>query len=170
MSYIQTNLLKNEKVFYLTRMHWIVFTFPVVLLVSTFILASVSPVLFRGYVPFLNIRMASAVILLCLIATLFSVISALIRYATSEYGITNKRIMLKTGWINTNSLELFIDKIEAIYVDQTILGRILNYGTLRIVGTGGTQDPFPFIPSPLAFRKMALEQVDEGLNPRTRLK
>ena len=72
MSYIQTNLLKNEKVFYLTRMHWIVFTFPVVLLVSTFILASVSPVLFRGYVPFLNIRMASAVILLCLIATLFS--------------------------------------------------------------------------------------------------
>ena len=78
--------------------------------------------------------------------------------------------MLKTGWINTNSLELFIDKIEAIYVDQTILGRILNYGTLRIVGTGGTQDPFPFIPSPLAFRKMALEQVDEGLNPRTRLK
>jgi uncharacterized membrane protein YdbT with pleckstrin-like domain len=170
MSYIQANLLKNEKVVDLTRMHWIVFTLPVVLLVATFLLASVSPVLFRGYVPFLHIRMAAVVILLCLFATLFSAISALIRYATSEYGITNKRIMLKTGWINTNSLELFIDKIEAIYVDQTILGRILNYGTLRIVGTGGTQDPFPFVPSPLAFRKMALEQVDEGLNPRTRPK
>ncbi len=121
MSYIQTNLLKNEKVFYLTRMHWIVFTMPVILLVATFFLASISPVLFRGYVPFLNIRMASVVILVCLIATLFSAISALIRFAASEYGITNKRIMLKTGWININSLELFIDKIEAIYVDQTIL-------------------------------------------------
>ena len=68
MSYIQANLLKNEKVVYFTRMHWIVFTFPVVLLVATFILASVSPVLFRGYVPFLNIRMAAVVILLCLFA------------------------------------------------------------------------------------------------------
>lgn len=165
MSYIENSLLKNEKMIYFTRMHWIVFGMPVILLAATVMLSMFSPILFRGYIPFLNIRMASAVVLICFVAAVFSGISALIRYTTSEYGITNKRVLIKSGWIRRNSLELFIDKIEAIYVDQSIPGRILDYGTLRVVGTGGTQDPFFYIPSPLTFRKIAQEQVDIEEHP-----
>ena len=159
-SYIQQNLLKNEKIIYFTRMHWIIFAMPVILLAATLICAIFSPILFPGYVPFFRIRLASLVILIFLAAAIISGISSFIRYATSEYGLTSKRIMIKTGWLSRISLELYLNRIEAIYVDQSILGRILNYGTLRVVGTGGTQDPFFYIPEPLKFRKIAQEQVD----------
>lgn len=165
MSYIKNNLLKNEKIVYFTRMHWIVFMLPIVLLVVTFVLSVFAPILFPGYIPFLNIRLASLVILICLVVTIFSGISAFIRYTTSEYGITNKRVLIKTGWIRRNSLELFLDKVEGIYVDQSIPGRILDYGTLRAVGTGGTQDPFFYVPHPLVFRKVAQEQIDIEEHP-----
>ena len=169
MSYIQNNLLKNEKIIYFTRIHWIIFGFPVFLLVLTFILSVYSQRLFPGYLPLSNVRLAAVVILILLLAAIFSGISAFIRYATSEYGITTKRVLIKTGWISRDSLELFLDKVEAIYVDQSILGRILDYGTLRVVGTGGTQDPFFYIPRPLEFRKIAQEQIDIEEHPNTRL-
>lgn len=169
MSYISNNLLKNEKIIYFTRIHWIVFMMPVLLLVVTFLLSIFAPVLFPGYIPFLNIRLAAVVVLTCLVVTIFSGISAFIRYATSEYGITNKRILIKTGWIRRDSLELFIDKVEAIYVDQSIPGRMLDYGTLRVVGTGGTQDPFFYVPRPLVFRRIAQEQVDIEEHPSRKI-
>jgi len=170
MSYIEKNLLKNERIIYFTRMHSVVFLMPVTLLIVTVILSGVAPKLFIGYVPFFNVRLASLIILICLAAAIISGIGSFIRFANSEYAVTDKRIMMKTGWINRNSLEIFIDKIEAIYVDQSILGRVLDYGTLRIVGTGGTQDPFFLIPRPLIFRKIAQEQVDIEEHPGSRKK
>ncbi|MCH8814830.1 MAG: PH domain-containing protein [Chloroflexi bacterium] len=50
-------------------------------------------------------------------------------------------------------LEMNVDKIESVNVKQTILGRILGYGTVTIIGTGGTSEPFTFISKPLDFRK-----------------
>jgi uncharacterized membrane protein YdbT with pleckstrin-like domain len=159
VSYIQNNLVRNEKIVFFTRMHGIIFAGPVVLLIAAIILSVYAPLIFRGYFPFSRIPLGAIVVLVCLAAAIFSGVGAFIRYTTSEYAITNRRIMVKTGWIRRNSLEILLDKVEAIYVDQTILGRILNYGTIRIVGTGGTQDPFLYIPSPLIFRKYAEEQL-----------
>lgn len=159
MSYIQANLLRNEKIIYFTRMHWIIFLGPVVLFVAAIVLSVFSPVLFHGYFPFSQIPLASIVVLGCLAAAIIFGLGAFIQYATSEYAITDRRIMIKTGWIRRNSLEILLDKVEAIYVDQSILGRVLNYGTIRVVGTGGTQDPFFYIPSPLIFRRHAEEQL-----------
>lgn len=160
MSYIQQNLLKNEKIIYFTPLHWIIFALPTALFAATILLSAFSPLLFPGYFPFLKIRMATLVIFVCLGSAIISGMGAFIRYTTSEYGITTKRVMIKTGWISRISLELFLNRVEAIYVDQSILGRILNYGSLRIVGTGGTQDPFFYVPNPLKFRKVAQEQVE----------
>ena len=160
MSYIENNLLKNEKIVYLARIHWIIFAFPAMVLLFTFLMLIYSPKLFPGYLPIIGIRMASLVLLVLLAVLIFTTVSAFIRYTTSEYGITTKRVLIKTGWISRDSLELFIDKIEAIYVDQSIPGRVFDYGTLRIVGTGGTQDPFFYVPHPLKFRKIAQEQID----------
>lgn len=160
MSYIQNNLLKNEKLIYFSRMHWIVFTMPVLMLLAAIIFAALAPLLFPGYIPFLRLRLAAVVVLVCVATAIFSGIAAFVRYATSEYGITTRRIVLKTGWLSRDSLELFLNKIEAVYVDQSILGRIFDYGTIRIVGTGGTQDTFFYIPRPMLFRKATHEQVD----------
>lgn len=83
--------------------------------------------------------------------TLF--VAPLIDYLTSEFAITNKRIIIKVGFISRRTLELNLAKVESVNVDQSILGRILGYGTIIVVGTGGTKEPFSDICTPLEFRK-----------------
>jgi uncharacterized membrane protein YdbT with pleckstrin-like domain len=72
---------------------------------------------------------------------------------TDEFAITNKRVIIKTGLISRKTFEMNHSKIESVNVDQGILGRILGYGTIRIVGSGGTKEVFPKIQRPLQFRK-----------------
>lgn len=90
------------------------------------------------------------------IFTLF--IAPLIDYLTSEFAVTNKRIIIKTGFISRNTFEMNHSKIESINVNQSILARILGYGTIIIMGTGSTREPFAAIRDPLTFRKKFLEQ------------
>jgi len=85
-------------------------------------------------------------------------INALIRYLTSEFAITNKRIIIKVGLIKRITLEMNREKIESIGVDQGILGRIFNYGTIVISGTGSTKQIFKAIINPIQFRKIAQEK------------
>lgn len=80
-------------------------------------------------------------------------LSPLIDQWTSEFAITNKRLIIKTGLIARRTLEMNLSKIESVNVDQSIMGRILGYGTLRIIGTGGTKEVFRNIKNPLVFRK-----------------
>lgn len=80
-------------------------------------------------------------------------IAPLIDKWTDEFAITNKRVIIKTGLISRKTIELNLTKIESVNVDQSILGRILGYGSLQIVGTGGTKEVFPNINNPLTFRK-----------------
>ncbi|MDD4355643.1 MAG: PH domain-containing protein [Smithellaceae bacterium] len=84
-------------------------------------------------------------------------IALLIAYWTSESAITNKRIMIKTGFISPNTFEMSHSKIESINVIQSVPGRILGYGTIVVMGTGSTRDPFVFIRDPLEFRRKFLE-------------
>ncbi len=86
-------------------------------------------------------------------------ISAIIKYSTSEFGITSKRVLIKTGLIRRNSVEVLLNKVEGIQVNQNITGRILGYGSVTVSGTGGTKDPFNKISSPLEFRKKVQEQI-----------
>ena len=74
------------------------------------------------------------------------------RYS-DEFAITNRRVIIKTGLISRKTFEMNLSKIESVNIDQTILGRILGYGTIIIVGSGGTREIFPSIKNPLEFRK-----------------
>ena len=82
----------------------------------------------------------------------------LIKQSTSEFVITNKRIIIKTGFISRKTLEMNLNKIESVNVDQGIWGRILGYGTITIIGTGGTRESFHDISSPLLFRRKFQER------------
>jgi len=86
----------------------------------------------------------------------------LIEQWTSEFAITNKRIIIKTGLISRQTLEMNLSKIEAVNVDQSIFGRILGYGSITIIGIGGTRENFYHISNPLIFRK-TFQQADAGL-------
>jgi uncharacterized membrane protein YdbT with pleckstrin-like domain len=83
--------------------------------------------------------------------TLF--ILPLIERATSEFAVTNRRVIIKVGLISRRTVELKLEKIESIGVNQSILGRIFGYGTIVVNGTGGTNEPFRGLARPLDFRK-----------------
>ena len=77
---------------------------------------------------------------------------AIIRWS-SEFVITNKRIIIKTGLISRKTFEMNLSKIESVNVDQSFMGRILGYGSMSIIGTGGTRESFNNILKPIEFRK-----------------
>ena len=94
--------------------------------------------------------------------TLLSAISAVITYLTTEFALTNKRIIAKSGLVRRRSVELLLPKVESIGVDQPILGRILDYGTITVTGTGGTKEPFGTIAEPMELRKRVNAQISGG--------
>ena len=95
-----------------------------------------------------------------LIWGLFVLIQPIIAKETTELVITNRRIIAKFGLISRYTIEINLPKVESISVSQSILGRMLDYGNLQIVGTGGTREPILFISKPLMFRR----KFDEILN------
>ena len=66
-------------------------------------------------------------------------LAPLIQRAMSEFVITNRRIIIKTGFIGRRTFEMNLSKIETVNVDQSIMARIFNYGIITIIGTGGTK-------------------------------
>lgn len=162
MKYIESNLLENEKLVYEIGPHWIVFTSGCAMIALGIVLWLFLPLVTS--VAKMNIiagfTIHNIAFLVCFCVGMYWLVSAYIYYMTSEYGITNKRVLIKTGWIERESLELMLDKVEGVLVDQTIMGRVFNFGMITVIGTGGTRDSFPFIPDPLQFRKEVQQQIE----------
>lgn len=87
-------------------------------------------------------------------------ISALIDYMTTEVAFTNKRVIAKFGFISRRTVELSLSKLESLQVDQGILGRIFDFGTLVVSGAGNPQAPIPGISEPMKFRRNLMEFQD----------
>lgn len=88
-------------------------------------------------------------------------IAAAIRYLSTELAITNKRVIAKFGFISRTTIEINIQKIESIQVNQGILGRIFNFGSIVVSGAGNPQAPVPGISSPLNFRREFLNAQEQ---------
>jgi uncharacterized membrane protein YdbT with pleckstrin-like domain len=130
------------------KTHWFIYVVPIALLVAsiraTLAIPSISILVFP--------------------ATLFLLCQALLYAYSTEMAVTNKRIIAKNGFIRRNTIELRIEKVESLKVDQSILGRIFNFGTVSITGSGGTTAPIPYISNPLAFRSAALTGLEPEQN------
>ena len=87
---------------------------------------------------------------------------AYVRYKTTELAITTRRVIVKHGFIRRRTVEININKVESIQVDQGILGRMFNFGTLVIAGAGDPQAPIAGISSPMEFRKAFIEAQDRA--------
>ena len=92
---------------------------------------------------------------------LIFLIMAYVRYKTTELAITSKRVIAKFGFVSRRTVEININKVESIQVDQGILGRIFNYGTLIVSGAGDPQAPIPGISEPMAFRRAFIEAQEK---------
>jgi len=145
MSYVENNLLPNEKVTYWAKLHWIIYRWPI-----AFFLGAVAVSVGVGAAGIHGGWIASAV--LAGIA-LLSFLPPWVDSLSSEFAVTNKRVLIKVGLVRRHSLELLLQKVEGIGVDQTLTGRILGYGTITVTGTGGTRESFERISRPLEFRR-----------------
>lgn len=143
MSYLEENLMKGEHTVYRCKLHWVVFLWPAIWF-------SIAIMISHG---------GSSVSGLFFLIAAVTGVGSFIDYTTSEFGITNKRVIAKFGLIRRKSLEVLLSKVEGIEVSQGILGRILGFGSITISGTGGTRDPFHNIDAPFEFRKQAQEQI-----------
>ncbi|SEL83722.1 PH domain-containing protein [Atopomonas hussainii] len=90
--------------------------------------------------------------------------AAAIRYFSTELAITNKRVIAKFGFISRTTIEINMQKIESIQVNQGILGRIFNFGSIVVSGAGNPQAPVPGISSPLNFRREFLNTQEQELS------
>jgi uncharacterized membrane protein YdbT with pleckstrin-like domain len=146
--YIDDILQPGEKVLYSTNAHWI-FYWPAI---AAWIVAAVLLALSRT-------TNTDGIVLLCLsaaavaaLAALYWTVTAWFHRWTTETDVTNLRVVHKTGFIKRRTFEMSLDKVESVDVNQSILGRLLNYGDVTIKGVGEGRETIRTIASPLAFR------------------
>jgi uncharacterized membrane protein YdbT with pleckstrin-like domain len=150
MSYVEHHLLPNEVVAYKTTVHWKVYLWPAALTLLAF-------------APLFVVAISSRHRMLALLPAFASALlfgAAWMRRRFSEYAVTNKRVIVKIGILQTRSVELLLGKVEGITVTQGLGGRLLGYGQIVITGSGGTQEPFSGIQSPLDFRRAVQAATD----------
>jgi uncharacterized membrane protein YdbT with pleckstrin-like domain len=164
MGYIEKNLIAGETVLCKTRLHLVAVLVPM--------LAG----LFMGIVAVFCFYQASngnqsassdsrlwaigGIILVALSA--LTVCAALLRRNATEMAVTNRRILIKSGFFSRRTIELLLSRVESIVIMEPLLGRMFGYGTVIIRGTGGTPEPFPLIAHPTEFRRVVQEQIEAG--------
>ena len=150
MSYLDDHLLDGERIVYRARLHWTIFLKAIIVVLLGIALGIVLYIYEPNYW-YIGAALAGLGLLLA--------IPPFIRYTSTEYAVTNKRLLSKVGFVERESDETLLSKVEAVAVDQGIVGRMLNFGTLTITGTGGTEEAFPRIAAPLEFRRQIQGQV-----------
>jgi uncharacterized membrane protein YdbT with pleckstrin-like domain len=148
--YVRRVLQPNEGVVYATRLHWRIYLRCAALLLVGAACAVAAPS-FAGHQPEIGLALRIVAVMFALLA-LSAGLSALVRRATTELVVTNHRVIFKTGLMRRHTLEMNRDKVEGVDVDQTILGRILGYGTIVVRGPSGGLEPIRDIADPLVFR------------------
>ncbi len=144
MSYIDTNLMTNEVVAYRVRLHWAIF------------MPAIFSFIFAIVATFNNMRHFDWILYLITVALMAT---SLVSYLSSEFAVTNRRVIIKIGLISRNSYEMLLNRVEGIEVDQSIIARLLGYGNITVRGMGGSKEVFYKIENPLEFRKKVQEQI-----------
>jgi uncharacterized membrane protein YdbT with pleckstrin-like domain len=164
MGYVTNNLMPDERVLHIGKIHWFVFVSGTLLLLTAIGLFWVD--LEGGVVQGFGVDLEEGVVqvfgAIVFILAMISLIEAFIFKISTELAITSKRVIAKVGFISRNTVELNHRKVESFIVDQSIFGRIFGFGTIVVCGTGGGKTPIPNIDNPLEFRRQAMKVADEA--------
>src|SRR5579885_3596297 len=162
MSYIKASLVPGETIVYETRLHWIVMLRHI-LLGALLIAGSVALLIYAFDQQRLGITRehladgGAAALVVCGIA---AILAGVVRRNSTEMAVTNRRVVVKQGLVNRKTIELLLNKIETIEVSEPMMGRMLGYGSITMIGTGGTSEPFHKIAHPLKFRSEVQQQLE----------
>jgi len=144
MSYVDAALLPGEAIVFRTRLHRVVLLRPVVL--ATLGLGAAAALVFVLKGPWYLVAAA-------FVACGAWAGAACVTRASSEFAVTSQRIIAKTGFLRVASLEMQLSKVEAVSTNQGLLGRLFGYGTVVVIGTGGTQQTLGLLASPMEFAR-----------------
>ncbi len=131
MSYVRRVVQPSEKIIAVGRLSWIVYHRAIAFLLVGIVLV----ILEHSYSNEALLIIATGAVFG--VAAIFSAIHAWFIRWTTEIAVTDKRVIYKRGFIRRHTVEMNMDKVATVDVDQSILGRLLDYGSIRIVGTGG---------------------------------
>lgn len=145
MGYVERHLLPGERVLYKTRLHWVLFAKPGLVVLAGAILA----VLLRQVQDPPWLWMIGGV--LALVGLVWGFVHY-VEVMTSEFAVTTSRLIFKVGLVSRYTTELLLSKVESIGVQQGLVGRMLNYGDLTVTGTGGAREVFRRVRDPIGFR------------------
>ena len=149
MSYLHQILQPNERVLYESRLHWLIYLPGSLLLCAAIIVAVAAQLLFGSDT--MTQFIAYAVAALIGLVAVVLLIDEWIRRKTTEVAVTDRRIIFKRGLFRRHTIEMNMDKVESVDVDQSVLGRMFNFGTIVIHGTGSDVEPLRRIEDPLHF-------------------
>lgn len=163
MSYLKASLVPGETVVYQTRLHWIVMLRHILL--GVLLLAGSGALLSyllhqprSGNSSEHLMEGGAAALLVCGIA---AILVGVVRRNATEMAVTTRRVVVKQGLVNRKTIEMLLNKIETIEISEPMAGRMLCYGSITIVGTGGTTEPFHKIAHPLQFRGEVQQQLEK---------
>jgi uncharacterized membrane protein YdbT with pleckstrin-like domain len=146
--YIDDILQPGEMVLYSTNAHWIFFLPAIAAWIVAIAFLALSRMVTSDALILLYLALAAVAGL----AALYWTATAWFHRWTTETDVTNMRIVHKTGFIKRRTFEMSLDKVESVDVNQSILGRIMNYGDVTIQGVGEGTQTISTIARPLAFR------------------
>jgi uncharacterized membrane protein YdbT with pleckstrin-like domain len=146
MSYVDSILEPGETIRYRSSVSWTTYV-PSILL---FICALAALFIGANYGDLTSFVWLIPIVFL--LASLGMFIPAWFRRWTTEIAVTDRRIILKRGLIRRHTVEMNMQKVESVDVDQTLLGRIFNYGNVTIRGTGTSFEKLRMIDAPLKLR------------------
>lgn len=164
MGYVGKNLVPGETVVYQTGCHWIVLILPLiggalsgglalVFLASAYLGAK------RGF----SYPGMAVVGTLAGVVTIALIGGGIIRWTATEVAVSNKRVLIKTGFFSRKSIEVLLPKVESIGVDESLFGRMFGYGTVIVRGTGGTFETFDKIAHPNELRRLVQQETSQIL-------
>ena len=135
MSYIDDSLIEGEQILHRARVSW------------------------WSQVGLVTLGIVLAIV----VVGLFLLIAAWIKVRSTEIAITNKRVIVKFGFVKRDTVEINLDKVEALRVEQGFFGRMLNFGTVFISGAGTSVAPIKDIADPLVFRRKFMEATNKPM-------
>ncbi len=149
MSFIQKNLAPNERIIHLGKLHWWIYVKSLFFLILGTLLAF-------GSTTGSGVSAAGGFLMAC------AVIGLLITYVgqkSSEFALTNKRVMFKTGVFSRKMVELQLNKADGMQIEQSLLGRVFNFGKVRVTSTGVVENFYP-VADPFGFKKQVNEAIE----------
>jgi len=159
MSYLNTLLVSNEKLIAKRIPHWIIFNAATLWFLITIVFFIGGKIVgIDRYTMGLPLHLLLSI--LGLVCSVYFALSSFIIYHTTEYGLTERRVLIKRGLFRITSNEILLHRIESIRVFRSIPGRIFGYGNVIITGTGGSADIIQEIPQAPEFRTHIQEQID----------